>query len=235
MTCIINSSLDPGSQGSMSQSKTPEKGLSVAHFVESLPIISQARIMFEHFASTLHLVLGVLHIPSTRNLLEETYRSIQQENGPGPANILLLYGIFAGAVLAWTPGLLGSLKLTKADAKIAFKKYTEMALSIINNPHQTMSPSLIALEGIINLTHVLNNTAGLSAKVTALRHLCQSMARSMQIHRLDTSKSVKERQQKPYDAIEVEVMRRIWWDMVASDWYDACKSPTLPLYLDEDD
>jgi hypothetical protein len=183
--------------------------------------------MFEHFASTLHIVLGVLHIPSTRNLLEETYRSIQQGDGPNLANLLLLYGIFAGAVLAWTPELLEKLNLNKAGAKIAFQEYTEIAMSITDKPQQNLSPSVIALEGLINLTHVLNNTDGMSAKVTTLRCLCQSMARSMQIHRLDTSKSVKERQQKPYDAIEVEVMRRIWWEIVASDWCDACN--TFPL------
>ncbi len=45
------------------------------------------------------------------------------------------------------------------------------------------------------------------------------MARAMEIHRLDTAKSIEQRRVKGCNMIEIEVQRRIWWHMVASDWY----------------
>ncbi|KAI9742548.1 MAG: hypothetical protein M1818_003688 [Claussenomyces sp. TS43310] len=133
------------------------------------------------------------------------------------ANLLLLFSIFAGAALAWTPQLLEKLNSTQAEAKAAFSAYTRLAMSMLDNAHRPLAPSTVALAAVSNLAHVITNSDGFPVIVHVLRLRCLLMARAMPIHRLDTPKSREERRLKGCNMIEIEVQRRIWWDMAAFD------------------
>lgn len=179
----------------------------------------QARELFAHFTKSLQPTLGVLHIPSTRDLMEQTYRDIFEGKEPNLTSLLLLFSILAGAALVWTPQLLETLSATQAEAEAACTAYTTLATSILDNAHRPIAPSTNALAAISTLAHVITNSDGYPVKVHVLRIRCMLMARAMQIHRLDTAKSVEERRAKGCNYIELEVQRRVWWNMVASDWY----------------
>ncbi|KIX01087.1 uncharacterized protein Z518_10153 [Rhinocladiella mackenziei CBS 650.93] len=194
----------------------------VAHLVAQLPPLGQARELFDHFSLALHPTFVVLHLPSTRVLMEETYHSIVQgDDEPCIAKLLMLFTIFAGAALTWTSQILERLRSTPEEAKAAFTAYTRLAISILDNVHRPIAPSTIALAAITTLAHVVANADGFPVKVHWLRSRCLSMARMMQIDRLDMVTSREERRLKGCDMIEIEVQRRIWWHMVASDWLDA--------------
>ncbi|KAJ5103368.1 hypothetical protein N7532_003897 [Penicillium argentinense] len=183
-----------------------------------LPPLRQARELFNHFANTLQPTFGVLHIPTARNLMEKTYKCMLEGEEPHVADLMLMFAIFAGAALVWTPRVLEDLNTTKAGAKAAFMAYVRTALAILEHPDQLIQPSTTALVAIGTLGHLLMNTDGFPIKVHLLRHRCLLMSRDMQIHRLDTAQSREERRIKGCDMIDVEVQRRAWWNMVASDW-----------------
>ena len=150
--------------------------------------------------------------------MERTYQSVDDGEEPLFTDILLLLSIFAGAALVWTPELLEKLNSTPTAAKAAFSAYSTLALSILDNTVQPITPSTTALEAISVLTHVLTNADGFPTKVHVLRIRGLLMAREMQIHRLDTVKCREERESKGCNLIEVELQRRIWWQIVSSDW-----------------
>lgn len=150
--------------------------------------------------------------------MEQTYRSIENGGASNLSNLLLLYSIFAGAALAWTPALIGKLNLSRAGIEDIFRDYSGVAISIVENTLNRLSPSMVTLEGLVNLTNVVVNADGFSVKGNLLRVYCQNMARSMDLHRLDTAKATEERLKRGYNVAELEVKRRIWWDMVATDW-----------------
>ena len=162
---------------------------------------------------------GVLHIPSTRDMMEQAYQSMLESEEPSIPDLLLLLSIFACAALAWTPRLLAQLKSTQVEAKVALKAYIRVAISIVNNAHRPLDPSTIALAALSNLAQLLATSNGLSHEVHLLRMRCLLMARTMKVNRLDTTKSCEERRLKGCNMIEIEVQRRIWWNMVSSDWY----------------
>ncbi|KAJ5674066.1 hypothetical protein N7462_009505 [Penicillium macrosclerotiorum] len=162
--------------------------------------------------------MGILHIPSTRSRMEKTYQCFLEGEEPEAADVMLIFGIFAGAALLWTPQLLETLKSTREGAGAAFMVYTRLALAILDHPRQLIQASTISLAAIGVMAHILMNTDGFPLKVHLLRHRCFMMSRELQIHRLDTEKCREDRRIKGCDMIDIEVQRRLWWGMVASDW-----------------
>jgi hypothetical protein len=183
-----------------------------------LPPLRQAKHLFDHFAKVLQPTFGALHIPSTRTLVEHTYQGLLEGEEPPAADLMLLFAVFAGAALVWTSQLLEKLNATQWEAKSAFMAYARLALAIMDHPRQILKSSTTALLAIGTMAHLLVNTDGFPLKVHMLRHRCLLMSRDLGIHRLDTVKAREERRAKGCDMIEVEVQRRLWWMMVASDW-----------------
>ncbi|KAF5982673.1 hypothetical protein FBULB1_4171 [Fusarium bulbicola] len=133
--------------------------------------------------------------------------------------LLMLFSIFAGAALAWTDELLHRLEATKANAVSAFDCYFHSALSIIEDTDIPLLPSVTAVSAICTLAHVaINSDDVVPIKALGLRSRCYNMCREMMIHRLDSPAAQKERDISPANNIDLEVQRRIWWNMVASDW-----------------
>ena len=149
--------------------------------------------------------------------MEDTYQTMLEGQGVDAARLLLLLSIFAGSMLAWTPQLLEKLNTTPTEAQAAFKVYTRLAISILDHP-QPIEHSTTALAAMATLSHIAGNSDAYPYKLPLIRFRCFSMARALQIHRLDTPKSREQRELKGYNAIEIEVQRRVWWNMLASDW-----------------
>ncbi|KAB8269319.1 hypothetical protein BDV30DRAFT_229926 [Aspergillus minisclerotigenes] len=116
--------------------------------------------------------------------------------------------------------LLEKLNATPTEAQAAFKVYTRLAISIVDHP-QPMEPSTTALAAMATLSHMAGNSDNYPYQLPLIRFRCFSMARAMQIHRLDTLKSREQRELKGYNPIELEVQRRVWWNMLASDWLNS--------------
>ncbi|GES61319.1 Zn(II)2Cys6 transcription factor [Aspergillus terreus] len=113
-----------------------------------------------------------------------------------------------------------------------FVGYSDLALSILDDNAYPTTPYIMTLLAISTLTHVLSHTDGYSDKVHMLRVRQLLLAQSMQMHRLDTAKRREERRLTGYDVVELEISRRIWWHMVASDWLLALMGgPQEGVYL----
>ncbi|CAG8923433.1 unnamed protein product [Penicillium salamii] len=205
--------IEPDSQTAIANAQA-----ALAQAIAKLPPIGQARELFNHFTNALQPSLGLLHIPSTRSSMEQTYQDLLDGKQPTPTTLMLLFSIFSGAALVWSASLLENLNATQVETRAAFHAYSQGALVILEHPHQALGPSTNALVATCILAHSLANDAGLSVKMRILQARCFSMARDLGIHRLDTARSQEERRLRGCDLIEVEVQRRVWWNMVASDW-----------------
>lgn len=190
----------------------------IAQVASKLPPLMQARLLFNHNVQRAHFNYGVMHIPSARDLLENAYRIMQKGDEPDIAHLLLLFTIFCGSALTWTPQLLKSLNATEPEAKTAGSEYLQLAYNIMENDSKPVEPSTIALVGLSNLGSILVDIRGPSMNAVTMRLKAVAMARAMQLDRLDTEQSQLERSKKGFSHIELEVQRRSWWSLVASDW-----------------
>lgn len=184
-----------------------------------LPPLPQAMELFDHFMHAIHPTFGVLHVPSTRALLQQIYQNLLDGEEPDLAGLALIYSIFTGAALAWANEVLDAINATEEDAKVAVTTYSQVALAILDNRRRPVPPSTVALQALSTLAYVLAHADGSSQTVHMLRSREMVMARSMQVHRLDTAKRREERQLNGSNVIETEAQRRLWWHMVSSEWY----------------
>lgn len=183
-----------------------------------LPPVSEGRVLFKNFVSNVHCYFGVLHIPSTRALLEYTYEQMNRSQQPSLEDVLLLFVMFSGSLGYVTSELLEQLKMTKAAAGVARLEYERLATSLIDNTVKPLEQSTTGLAAISTLGNTQINQQGPVINTLTMRVKCLVMARMMGIDKLDSQKQRKHRDEHGYDAIELEVQRRIWWNMVASDW-----------------
>ncbi|KAF4969501.1 hypothetical protein FSARC_3287 [Fusarium sarcochroum] len=190
----------------------------LAHLIAQLPPLDQATLLFDHFVATIYPTLCVLHIPSVRELLEKTYGSIA-DTEPKIEDLLMLFSIFAGAALSWTDELLRKLDATKENANSAFETYFHYAMSIVDDARRPLLPSTTAVVAVATLAHVaINSDDTFPFRALNIRNRCYLMCRVMMIHRLDGSTKCKERELTGANSIDLEIQRRVWWNMVASDW-----------------
>ncbi|KAL4742971.1 hypothetical protein BDV11DRAFT_216177 [Aspergillus similis] len=100
--------------------------------------------------------------------------------------------------------------------KVLAERWVKQAVILLTNP--PVPPSVQALQTCMNLAHLCTQIEGLSGSFGILSVTGLQMARSMKIHQLDSAPYREQRRGQGADMVELEVKRRIWWHMVASDW-----------------
>jgi hypothetical protein len=68
------------------------------------------------------------------------------------------------------------------------------------------------------LAHLCTQIEGFAGSFGILAMSGLQMARTMGIHRLDSPHFREERRRNGADMVDVELKRRVWWHIVASDW-----------------
>ena len=133
--------------------------------------------------------------------------------------MLLLFSIFVGAAAMWTTQTLQQLQATPAEAKAAFMVYRRLAISIVDSTAKPLTPSVTALAAIGNLNNIMTHAHGMLDSTMVLRMRWYGMARSLQVDSLDTVKNREGRRRNGCNMIDIEVQRRVWWNMVSGDWF----------------
>ena len=155
--------------------------------------------------------------------MEETYRKIHSHSHGDQSSsidhLLLLLSIFAGATSSWTSRSLETLDVSSVAAKEASEHYTILVLSILNDAQRPVPSTTATICAIATLAHVvLNSDSPSPSRALLLRSRFLAVSRTMQLHKLDTFRSRQERKAKGANLVDIEVQRRVWWHMVASDW-----------------
>ncbi|KAL4946536.1 hypothetical protein BDV06DRAFT_182354 [Aspergillus oleicola] len=200
-----------------SHSGGPLNGIVPDEVHSQLPPLSEARDLFDHFTMTMHPTMGILHIPSTQDLMEQTYQGVSDGVVADKSAVALLFAIFAGSALSGTPALLQRLTATPDQVTAAGKTYLHIAHFSIDSLRSAPA-STAGLSAMVVLANLITNESGHGLDGYLIRSQCYWMARNMDVHQLDTSKRKEERRVNGCNVIELEVQRRIWWNLIATDW-----------------
>ncbi|KAG9783468.1 hypothetical protein KCU88_g3020, partial [Aureobasidium melanogenum] len=182
------------------------------------PSYNDAMALLYHYIQTVDATYRMLHHPTAWHLLRVLYDDLEANRLPSATQVSFFLCIFAGSAYVSrkklnfeSPSLQGHSQVTLAEL------WVRRAVSLLTEP--PAPPSVEALQTGVGLMHLCTQIEGLRGSFGALAMLSLQMARAMNIHRLDTQPNREHRRKNGADMVELETKRRIWWHMVASDWY----------------
>ncbi|GES64217.1 Zn(II)2Cys6 transcription factor [Aspergillus terreus] len=176
--------------------KAATTSFELATILSDFPIYNDAEVLLDYFTKTIDASYRTLHIPTTWQSLREFYNDLSNNCPPSATDIAFFLSVFAGSVYV---------------SKNGFQFETG---SLGSYPQQVLAERWTC----VTLAHLCTQIEGLSGSFGLLSATGLRMARSMKIHRLDSAPYREQRRQDGANMVELEVKRRIWWHMVASDW-----------------
>ncbi|KAL4809096.1 hypothetical protein BDV18DRAFT_94673 [Aspergillus unguis] len=189
----------------------------MAVILRELPTYEDAEMLLDNFIKTIDASYRMLHVPTTWQSLRDCYTNLKNGGLPSPTQVSFFLGIFAGSVYASKNDLyFETTALQNYPQQALAERWVKQAVLLLTNP--PVPPSVQALQTCMNLAHLCTQIEGLSGSFGILSVTGLQMARSMKIHQLDSAPCRGQRREQGADMVEVEVKRRIWWHMVASDW-----------------
>jgi hypothetical protein len=183
-----------------------------------LPQYSDAKILVEKYVQGVDHIHHIVYTPSLSALLSRAYACLNVPNSAtkyGGSFFLLFLGIFASATNSWTPsdcdrGLFSTCAEANAQAPLWVKALED----VLDITHRAMGVSIEGIQGVIIAAFVILSISGYSRRYKALFNMALFLARDAGLHVLDHPSNAGSA-----NLARTEMGRRLWWHLVASDWY----------------
>lgn len=190
----------------------PHPSLSYSEIAMTLPCKATAELLFNHYAKNLNWVYHIIHVPTTHQQLLGIYESLEACRKPIGSHLALVTAILAVAV--YFRSKLLETTTVREHEKGSCTKWSLLAQRALSEANHFTSPSLESLQATIIMTQFLPNYGQNTSFTATLTHT----AHMLQLHRVDSVRNRKLREETGYDAVELEVKRRIWWYIAGTDW-----------------
>jgi len=159
-----------------------------------------------------------LHIPTTWRLLKEMYDDLESNRLPSATQLAFFLGIFAGSAYVSKRNFQLECFASCQRSPLALGElWHQQAVFLLTKP--PVPPSTQALIATMTLAHLCTQIEGFSGSFGILAMSGLQIARTMRVHRLDSRYFREERRKNGADMVDVELKRRVWWHIVASDWF----------------
>ncbi|KAI9730172.1 MAG: hypothetical protein M1818_008266 [Claussenomyces sp. TS43310] len=192
-----------------------------------LPSQALAEILFSHYTETVNWIYKVIHVPTVHSLLRTIYVRLSSssfgrdtdpldgdEQGSLISGLSLVACILATAAHFWQDK--PDVPLTKEEAVSSCQKWSNLAHRCLSETQSDTRPSIETLQTTILMLQFIPGRE-LSAQRTLLTATVH-MAHALGLHQTDSRRNCKLRAEGPYDHVEIEVRRRLWWHIVTNDW-----------------
>jgi len=183
-----------------------------------LPLQTEANVLVNSYIQDLSYIQHVLHPPSLPITIDETYRQVGGQAPVQSGHLILLLSIIACATHIWGPREEdddeNSLFVSSAQANAQTPLWIRSAYAVLNAAQDCAIPTLETIQGIIILSFVISNLEGVSMRYRSLISTGLLLARELDLHRIDSATNAH-----VAPPLRVEMSRRVWWYLVATDWY----------------
>jgi hypothetical protein len=180
-----------------------------------LPQYPEAKILLEKFIQDIDHVHHVVHTPSLPSILDEVYACLNQQGQVKPGNMILLLSIFASCTHSWVRcDCERGLFSTSAEANSQSPLWVKATEDVLDIAHRTTCVSIEGIQGIIIASFVLGNFEGFFRRCRSLYNMAFLLARELGLHCLDHPSNAN-----LANSAQAEIGRRVWWYLVASDWF----------------
>lgn len=160
----------------------------------------------------------ILNFLTARSLIKSLYTRISQRQPVLSGQAALLLSIFALSAFFHHP--IGNIEQVTSidDATFLSKYWSRGALDVLEHSRRNTSGTLEDVQALIIMSYVTYHLDGFSTRYRHLFSLAISMARDLGLHRLDADEDHPTKQGLHF-LVDREVKRRVYWHLIASDWY----------------
>lgn len=183
-----------------------------------LPRHDEARLLLDKFVTNVSYIHHVVHHPSLPAAIDDIYRQIGGQGPIKPGHLVLLLSIVASATFVWAAhdDVDGQAPLfsSSAEANAQTPLWIKATQDVLNAGQNCPALSLETIQGIIILSFLICNLEGVSLRYRSLISTGLLLSRELGLHRIDHESNAA-----AANTIQAEMGRRVWWYLVATDWY----------------
>ncbi|PYI32130.1 hypothetical protein BP00DRAFT_162963 [Aspergillus indologenus CBS 114.80] len=178
-----------------------------------LPDRVQAMTLFQYYVDYVGPLYYIIIPSRVKSQISDIYHSVEVGSPIILDHLALLFSIMASSLY-----LQLSLE-TSADAEACSREFSYLTGAALIQSNYTVSPTIEGLQATMIVMHNLYawNIQPTVSGLFALGSII-SQAKILMLHCVDSPRIREEREAKGYDCLEVELKRRLWWDLVSYDW-----------------
>lgn len=185
-----------------------------------LPTYDDARDLFDQYAKYICHFHHIIHLPTLMKLMERFYVKIGQKGPVDTDHAALLLSVFATVLTyqSWTS--LGDAFQSSSSKEKVFIIFFRSVLDLLDHSRRVLAGSVEIVQTAIIALFLDYNLEGFTSRARALLGQALLTAKEIAMHKLDCPSSARRRSgSSTIDSmIDIEMKRRIWWHLVASDW-----------------
>lgn len=188
---------------------------------------NEARALLDMYASTICHLHHIIYMPTFRRIIEGVYLAVSRKEPVNTDHAALMLAVFS-TVLCYTKWIDPSdltdpiIAEVGEDKESVFMLWFRAALDLIDHSRRALAGSLEIVQACIILLFLDCSLEGLTSRSRAVLAQGLHCAREISLHRLDCPAAVRGRASaaSPESGIDTEIKRRVWWHIVATDWYE---------------
>jgi hypothetical protein len=196
-----------------------------------LPSQDVALLLLHFFESNLYHMCPIVHLSSIKSGLNNFFTEAVEGRCSDTALASLLLAIFGLAAHFYKPSRLSLVAASEHDTMQLTLVFSKNALNLLDYRRRIDVCSLEDVQAYSLLVFVFFHLDGNSGRARLMSTMAMSTARELGLHRLDLDGSGEPSSDLDVRTlVDKEIMRRVFWHIVASDWYVSTFSHGFELY-----
>ncbi|RAK71160.1 Zn(II)2Cys6 transcription factor [Aspergillus fijiensis CBS 313.89] len=178
-----------------------------------LPDRDQAMSLFQYYIDYVGPLYHIIIPSRVKSQVDDIYRSVEVGSPIILDHLALMFSIMASSLY-----LQLSLE-SSADAEACSREFSYLTGAALIQSNYSVSPTIEGLQATMVVMHNLYvwNIQPTVSGLFALGSII-SQAKILMLHCIDSPRVREEREATGFDCLEVELKRRLWWDLVSYDW-----------------
>ncbi|GAB7355438.1 hypothetical protein MBLNU459_g5945t2 [Dothideomycetes sp. NU459] len=185
-----------------------------------LPEEHEAQALFDEYSGTMGLMHHITHTATIQHMIGQVYDSVRRSESVAPCQVALILSILASGAYFSTsqPDATSNLFPSAGDPAQFSTFWRTWALDVLDQNRRMASMSVEDVQATLIIAVLSHNMDGSPARFRILASIAASIARSLELHTIDSPDRKSKRPMSVQEVIDTEVKRRVWWHIVVSDW-----------------
>lgn len=182
--------------------------------ISFLPKETEAMALFRYYTSYIDYLYHIILPDRVEEQVHTIYQAIEKQEPLNLNHLALLFSILASSLF-----LQLSIE-SSVYAEACSREYTFLTGAALIQSNYSAYPTIEGLQATMIVMHNLSNMNSHPLVNSVFIHgAIISQAKNLMLHCIDSPRWQEERRTNATDKMEVELKRRLWWDLASYDWY----------------